>query len=55
LGRDEQFSMSVWPSQLLFHLDRQAYIEAAQIGIEVDKEGFEVLDSPEEEQGGATL
>jgi len=48
LGRDEEFTLDVRPSQLLFHLDREAYIEAARIGRELDMLGFEPVVPPEE-------
>lgn len=47
MGREEQFSLAVRPSQLMFALDRQAYIEAARIGQELDLAGFDEIDLPE--------
>lgn len=44
LGRDNEFELAVSPSQLLFHLDRQAYIEASRLGQEMDLAGFEIID-----------
>ena len=52
MGRDEEFTLDVRPSQLLFHLDRQAYIEAARVGQEADLAGFEAVDLPVAEQAG---
>lgn len=47
MGREDQFPLAVSPSQVLFHLDREAYIEAARLGREIDLAGFEPIDLDE--------
>lgn len=43
---DEEFVLGLRPSQLLFAFDRQAYIEAARIGNEINLSAFDEIEQP---------